>query len=82
MQKSGRSAMNSSQFKPTLLLQIRSIVELLAGRQNPPVILQGGQPPRRAFNTGLRVPGVGSTHKELFVEKTAQWMEEKQVLAC
>ena len=56
-------------------------MELLDGRQNPQVNLQGGQPPRRTFNTGLRVPGVDATHKELFIEKTAEWMERRQVLA-
>ena len=81
MQKSGWSAMNSSQFKPTFLLQIRRIVELLTGRQNPTAGVQGGEPPRRTFTTELRVPGVGATHKEWFIQKTKQWMEDKQVLA-
>ena len=68
-------------LKPKLLLQIRYIVELLAGRQNPTTVVHVGQPPRRTFTTQLRVPGLGVTHKEWFVEKTRQWMEDKQVMA-
>ena len=56
-------------------------MELLAGRQNPTASVQSGKPPRRVFTTGMRVPGVGATHKEWFIQKTKQWMEAKQVLA-
>jgi len=59
--------------------EVRSIVELLTGRQNPTAGVQGGEPPRRTFTTELRVPGVGATHKEWFIQKTKQWMEDKQV---
>ena len=81
MHVSGWSAMGSSHLKPNFWLQIRIIAELLAGRQNPTAGVQGGEPPRRIFTTELRVPGTGATHKELFIQKTRQWMEANQVLA-
>ena len=73
--------MDAPHLKTTFSLEIRSIAELLSGRQNSTVVAEVGQPPRRTFTVNLRVPGLGVTHKEWFVEKTRQWMEDKQVLA-
>ena len=48
------------------------------GEQNQPA--NPTPPPARVFNPNLLVPGLGHTHKELFAEKTLDWMQDNQVL--